>query len=53
MMINIGPGSFTGLRVAVSVIKGLSFNKKIDVYTYDTFDYVDDHIDKTIVLPAF
>lgn len=41
IFINVGPGSFTGLRVAISISKGLGFAGDIEFCTYTTFDYVD------------
>lgn len=37
--INIGPGSFTGIRVAVSVAKGLGFAKNLGYIEFNSFDY--------------
>lgn len=34
----VGPGSFTGIRVAVSVCKGICISKGADVYTCSNFD---------------
>lgn len=34
---NIGPGSFTGLRIGLSVMKGMAKALNIPLYTYDTF----------------
>lgn len=38
--LNIGPGSFTGLRVTLAVAKGLSYGKQIQFKTFTTFDYI-------------
>ncbi|MFB0918759.1 MAG: tRNA (adenosine(37)-N6)-threonylcarbamoyltransferase complex dimerization subunit type 1 TsaB [Clostridiaceae bacterium] len=37
LAINIGPGSFTGLRIGISVVKAMSKALGIPVYTYDSF----------------
>ena len=41
IMLNKGPGSFTGLRVAVSIAKGFGVDEKIKFSTFTSFDYVD------------
>lgn len=38
--INIGPGSFTGIRVAVSVAKGLGFARNLKYIEFNSFDYL-------------
>ena len=50
---NIGPGSFTGIRVTVAVAKGLFFNSKAKFLTFTSFDEVANPENKVIVLPGF
>lgn len=38
--VNIGPGSFTGLRVGVTIAKGLSIVKNIPVISYTSFEAI-------------
>lgn len=49
--VNIGPGSFTGIRVAVSIAKGLGATKKIDYVEFTSFDYFEKN--SNIVLTGF
>ena len=37
--INIGPGSFAGIRNSLSIIKAIHFVKKIDYYCYSFQDF--------------
>lgn len=42
----VGPGSFTGIRVAVSIIKGLAINSNAKIYTASNFDVLSYGIDE-------
>ena len=42
--INIGPGSFTGIRIGVSFAKGLSFAKNIPLIPINGFDIINNKI---------
>lgn len=39
--LNIGPGSFTGIRVALSIAKGFAYNSDIKFVVYNSFDLID------------
>ncbi len=38
--VGVGPGSFTGIRVAISTVKGLAIGAGCKVLTFDAFDAV-------------
>lgn len=39
--VNVGPGSFTGIRVAISTAKGLAIGNGAKVVTFNSFEAVD------------
>lgn len=39
VLISMGPGSYTGLRIAASAVKGLLFNRNIPLYGINTLAY--------------
>lgn len=49
--VNIGPGSFTGIRVALSVAKGLAVSKNLEIIPFTSFDFLQDK--NNVVLAGF
>ena len=37
-IVNIGPGSFSGIRISLSVAKGMRISKKINLYGFNNSD---------------
>ena len=38
VIVNMGPGSFSGIRVALAVAKGIGVSKKVRLYGYNDID---------------
>ncbi len=45
----IGPGSFTGIRVAISIIKGLAVESKAKVFALTNFDILQNNDEENVV----
>lgn len=38
VIVSVGPGSFTGVRIAISVVKGLFFGKNVEIFGVNELD---------------
>ena len=38
VIVNQGPGSFSGIRVSIAIAKGLQISKKVSLYAYNNAD---------------
>ena len=37
ILVNLGPGSFSGIRISIAIAKGIKIAKKINIYGYNNF----------------
>jgi len=45
LVVSIGPGSYTGLRIGISLAKGFAFSKNIPLIPISTFDIIKYNVD--------
>ena len=51
VLVNVGPGSFTGLRIGVSFAKGLCLSNNIPLIPINSFDMIDSKISRESSTP--
>ena len=52
VIVNLGPGSFSGIRVSLSIAKGLEISKKVKLYGYkgtDLKEFNQENIEKLLI----
>ena len=50
ILINQGPGKFSGIRISLAAVKGLSFANKIDVYGFNSDQIINKNYVKIVEL---
>ena len=45
ILVNQGPGKYTSVRSAISIVKGLKISKKINIYGYYSTQIIDNNYD--------
>ena len=45
VLVNQGPGKYTSVRSAISIVKGLKISKKINIYGYYSTQIIDNNYD--------
>ena len=50
VFVNQGPGKFSGIRASLSTAKAISFANKIDLYTFNSHQLIDQNYAKIIDL---
>lgn len=53
IVLNVGPGSFTGIRVAFSIAKGLGFGDDVKYLTYTSFDLLNSKKSEAVLINGF
>ena len=48
ILISLGPGSFTGIRIGIAAAKGLGIPHKINILGYNNMDILVNSVDKKI-----
>ncbi len=50
LIVNFGPGSFTGIRISVNIVKTLSYSLSIPIYAYNSLDIISHSIESKSLL---